>query len=156
MNTANILTKQTVALNLKGTTKEAVITELIGVLGDAGQIKDRDAALRVVLDREKKMSTGLQNGIAIPHGKTDTVENLVAAIGIKKDGVPFESLDGQPAQIIVATLSPTNKPGPHIQFLAEISKALGDPAVREHLLAATTEEAVLGAICREKTALPAA
>ena len=98
------------------------------------------------------MSTGLQEGIAIPHGKTDTVESLVAAIGIKKDGVPFDSLDGRPAQIIALTLSPANKPGPHIQFLAEVSKALGMAAVREQLLAAGSEEAVLAALSHEKSA----
>ena len=102
------------------------------------------------------MSTGLQNGIAIPHGKSDTVENLVAAVGIKQEGVPFESLDNLPAQIIVVTLSPQNKPGPHIQFLAEISKALCDPAARENILRATSEEAVLIGLCAEKCAKPVA
>jgi mannitol/fructose-specific phosphotransferase system IIA component (Ntr-type) len=89
-----------------------------------------------VLAREGKMSTGMEHGIAIPHGKTDTVKKLVVGVGIHREGVDFESLDGQPAHIFIMTVSPLNKSGPHIQFLAEISRILGNAAVRERLLAA--------------------
>jgi PTS system nitrogen regulatory IIA component len=152
MNAASILSKQAVILDLKAGTKEAAIDELIDLLVSNGQIRDRAAAAKVVAEREKKMSTGLQDGIAIPHGKTDTVENIAAAIGIKKTGIPFDSLDGHPAQIIVLTLSPLNKPGPHIQFLAEISKSLASAEVRSMLLGATREEDVIATICPEKLA----
>lgn len=154
MNPARILTKQTVVLELKGDQKQAVIEELLDVLVAAGLIGDRTAALKVILERERKMSTGLQNGIAIPHGKSDTVEHLVAAVGVKKQGLAFESLDGQPARIIVLTLSPLSRSGPHIQFLADISKQLGDPAVRQRILECTSTDAVLDALCPDKTAKP--
>jgi len=146
MNAASVLRKQTVLLGLQADSKRAVIGELLDALVASGQIKDRAAAEHAVFDRESKMSTGLQDGLAIPHAKGEFVDHIVAAIGIKKEGVPFESLDGQPARIIVLTLSPLNKPGPHIQFLAEISKALSQSAVRERLLAAMSQDAIIDAL----------
>ena len=143
MNLKKALTPETIAPELKGTTKDAVIEELVDLLVAAGRIKDRLAALRAVLERERKMSTGMQSGIAIPHGKTATVDGLVAAFGIKREGVNFESLDGLPAHIFVMTLSPENRTGPHIQFLAEISRQLNDPQIRERLLQAATADDIL-------------
>jgi fructose-specific phosphotransferase system IIA component len=147
MNPKRILTPETVVLKLESASKEGVIEELIDVLVTAGRIRDRKVALKCVMERERKMSTGLQNGIAIPHGKTDTVESLVAAIGIKKEGIPFDSLDGQPAQIILITISPANRTGPHIQFLADISRSLHDNAIREKVLNAVSADELLENIC---------
>ena len=146
MNLKKAISADTVTLSLKGTTKDAIIEEMIDVLMAAGKIKDlkdRKETLKAVLDRERKMSTGMQNGIAIPHGKTDRVESLIAAIGVKKDGMDFGSLDGQPSRIFVMTLSPDTRTGPHIQFLAEISRQLSDPSVRDRILNATKPEDVL-------------
>ena len=143
MNLKKSLKIETIAQELTATTKDGVIENLVDLLVAAGKIKDRLEALRAVLEREKKMSTGMQSGIAIPHGKTDSVDELVAAFGIKHAGVEFDSLDGLPARIFVMTLSPTNRTGPHIQFLAEISRQLNDPAVRERLLLANTAEEIL-------------
>jgi PTS system nitrogen regulatory IIA component len=149
MNLKKALSKDTVLMALKSTTKEGVIEEMIDLLMAAGKIrdvKDRKEALRAVLDRERKMSTGMQNGIAIPHGKTDRVDSLVAALALKKEGVNFGALDNQPSKIFIMTLSPDTRTGPHIQFLAEISRQLNDPAVREKILNATKPEDVLDAL----------
>lgn len=146
MNLKKAISADTITLSLKGTTKDAIIEEMIDVLMAAGKIrdlKDRKDTLKAVLDRERKMSTGMQNGIAIPHGKTDRVESLIAAIGVKKDGMDFGSLDGQPSRIFVMTLSPDTRTGPHIQFLAEISRQLSDPSIRDRILNATKPEDVL-------------
>ena len=151
MNPKRVLAKETVTLCLKGSTKESILEELIDLLVAAGRIKDRKAALKAVLEREKKMSTGLQNGIAIPHGKTDTVDSLVAALGIRKEGIDFDSLDGLPAQIFLMTLSPASRTGPHIQFLADISRTLHDAAVRQQVLDATSEEQLLDILSRDRT-----
>ena len=150
MNPKRVLTKDTVVLTLAAETKESVIEELIDVLVRTGRIPDRRAALKAVLEREKKMSTGLQNGIAIPHGKTDTIDNLIAAIGLKKDGLDFEALDGQPSRIFLLTISPASRTGPHIQFLADISRTLHDPAVREQVLNAATEDGLLDLLAGER------
>jgi len=137
------LTVETISLDLKGENKEAILAEMVDLLVASGHIRDRDAVLKAVLEREKRMSTGMQNGIAIPHGKTDSVDCLVAALGIKRAGVDFGALDGQPSNIFVMTVSPDSRTGPHIQFLAEISRPLNDASVRAKLLAATSPDEVL-------------
>ncbi|MCB1069450.1 MAG: PTS sugar transporter subunit IIA [Kiritimatiellae bacterium] len=149
MNPKRVLTKETIILHLKSTNKDAVIEELIDVLVASGRVKDRKAALKAVVEREKKMSTGLQSGIAIPHGKTDTVETLVAALGLKPEGLPFDSLDGQDANIIVLTVSPASRTGPHIQFLADISRTLHDAETRAKVLNADSEDDVLELLAGE-------
>lgn len=146
MNLRKVLTPSAISVALKGSTKDAVIGELMDLLMATGKIRDLDArqkAVQAVLDRERKMSTGMQNGVAIPHGKTDTVDTLVAAVGLKKEGVDFQALDGQPSRIFVMTLSPDTRTGPHIQFLAEISRQLSDAGIREKVLQASTPEEVL-------------
>ena len=143
MNLRKILLPESVALELAGPSKEAIIQELVELLARSGRIRDREPVLKAITDREKKMSTGMQNGIAIPHGKTDAVDGLVAALGLKRTGIDFGSLDGQPSTIFVMTVSPDNRTGPHIQFLAEISRQLNDAAVRERLFAARTPDEVL-------------
>ena len=143
MNLKKPLTVETIRLDLKGATKEAILAEMVDLLVASGHIRDRDAVLKAVLEREKRMSTGMQNGIAIPHGKTDSVDCLVAALGIKRSGVDFGALDGQPSNIFVMTVSPDSRTGPHIQFLAEISRPLNDASVRAKLLAATSPDEVL-------------
>ena len=143
MNLKKALSTETISLDLKSETKPEVIEEMLDLLMQSGRVRDRKTALKAILEREKKMSTGMQNRIAIPHGKSDTVDGLVAAIGIQKEGIDFESLDGEPAQLFIMTLSPANRTGPHIQFLAEISRLLNNPEAREQILNATSEEDIL-------------
>jgi PTS system nitrogen regulatory IIA component len=143
MNILEQLGVDCVSIDLVSSEKEAIIEEMVDMLDAAGKIPDRAAALTAILEREKKMSTGMQNGIAIPHGKSDTIEDLVAGLAIHKAGVDFASLDGQDARIFVMTLSPANRTGPHIQFLSETSRLLGDEQTRAKLLAAGSREEVL-------------
>ncbi len=143
MNIRKILTRDCVSLELKGTTKDEIMEEMIDLLVSAGKVTNRKAAVKAIVEREKKMSTGMQNGIAIPHGKTDTVDSMVVAIALKKEGIDFQALDGQPSIIFIMTLSPVNRTGPHIQFLAEISRQLNDPSVREKLLQAKDRDQLI-------------
>jgi PTS system nitrogen regulatory IIA component len=138
MNLKKVLTPDTVWVDLKADSKNGIIEEMVDRLVSVGKIKDREAVLKAILEREDKMSTGMQNGVAIPHGKTDSVNALVAAVGLKKDGVNFDSMDGSPSTIFIMTVSPVNRTGPHIQFLAEISRLISQPAERDRLLAAKT------------------
>ncbi len=132
-----------VLTELAGSTKEEVIENLVDLLMESGKIKDREVALACILAREQKMSTGMQNEIAIPHGKSDTVDELIVCIALKKEGIDFESLDGMPSKIFIMTISPLNRSGPHVQFLAEISQLLKEEEKREQLLAAETAEEIL-------------
>lgn len=142
MNLKKVLAPDTVWVDLKANTKEGIIDEMIDRLVAAGRVTDRAAVREAILEREAKMSTGMQNGVAIPHGKTDAVEALVAAVGIQKEGMDFGAMDGEPSTIFVMTVSPIKRRGPHMQFLAEVSRILGQAALRERLLAASTHAEV--------------
>jgi PTS system nitrogen regulatory IIA component len=143
MNLKTVLSKETISLHLKGTSKEAIINELLDILVAADKIQDRAAALSAVMEREQKMSTGMKHGIAIPHGKSGTIRDLVACIGVSDSPVDFDSLDAQPCRIFIMTLSPIEKTGPHLQFLAEISLLFKSSEKRAEILAATSPEAIL-------------
>ncbi len=127
--------------------KPGVLAELAdaAVSGGAVDPARRDEGLRALLDREEKMSTGMQYGLAIPHAKTDCVGSLVTMVALSPRGVPFESLDGEPAQIFIATLSPPADANSHIRFLALVTRQLNNRRVREKVLAATTRDELVAA-----------
>jgi PTS system nitrogen regulatory IIA component len=143
MNLKKILTKDSILPELKANTKRGVIEEMVAFMAAAGSFTDRPAVVQALLAREEKMSTGMQNGVAIPHGKTDAVDQLVAAVGLHRAGVNFAAMDGKPSHIFIITLSPENRAGPHIQFLAEISKQLSRAELRTKLLEATAADEIL-------------
>jgi PTS system nitrogen regulatory IIA component len=143
MNLKTVLTAETINLHLKGSTKDEIINELLDMLVAAGKIPNRDAAFYAVMEREQKMSTGMKHGIAIPHGKTDTIQDLVACVGIAEKPVEFDSLDHEPCRIFIMTLSPLEKTGPHLQFLAEISLLFKSAEKRQEILSAQTPEAII-------------
>ena len=143
MNLKSVLSQETIFLHLKGTNKEEIVNELLDILVSAKKIDDRLAAYKAIMDREKKMSTGMKHGIAIPHGKSPTINDLVACIGISDEPVDFEALDHEPCRIFIMTLSPVEKTGPHLQFLAEISLLFKSAEKRQEILKAKTSEDVL-------------
>lgn len=132
-----------VTTELPGRTKNEVIEALMDLICRSGKINDREQALRDVLDHEAGMSTGMENGIAIPHAKTDAVDELVACVGVTKRKIDFENLDRKPSQIFIMTLSPRSGTGPHVQFLAEISRLLTDAKTRKAIVKAKTDEDLL-------------
>jgi PTS system nitrogen regulatory IIA component len=143
MNLKTVLNQDTISLHLKGTTKEEIINELLDILVRENKVQDRKAALDAIMDREQKMSTGMKHGIAIPHGKSNTLENLVACIGISDNPVDFDALDHEPCRIFIMTLSPVEKTGPHLQFLAEVSLLFKSSEKRNEILNAKSAEEVI-------------
>jgi len=138
-----ILDPRCLQINMKAATKEEAIEELVGLLDSAHLLKDKDKVLADVLEREKIMSTGMQNGIAIPHARTSGVEKPVLAIGIHTQGIDFQTIDGTPAHIIALIASSEGDPAPHMQILTSLGSTLGSDIVREKLLhVKTREEAV--------------
>jgi fructose-specific phosphotransferase system IIA component len=129
-----ILQPECVKVPLENTDNENIIEELVDTLSQQNLTSDKDKTLEAVMTREKTRSTGIGSGIAIPHGKTNTVKELVMAIGIAKEPVDFESVDGKPVSIILLLVSPTDKTGPHIQALAKISKLMLDEDFKQNLL----------------------
>ena len=134
MNASDVLRNDRIELNLKSDTKEGALAELTELLYKSGALTDKEGFLKDVLDRESISTTGIGNGIAIPHGKTDTVADLVACIGISDNPVDFYSLDQEPCRIFIMTLSPINKTGPHLQFLAEVSLLFKSAEKRAQIL----------------------
>jgi len=143
MNLKSVLTEDTVCLHLKGLTKAEIISELLDILVRAGKISDKTAALNAVMNREQKMSTGMKHGIAIPHGKSPCVEDLVACIGVSDNAVDFDSLDDEPCRIFILTLSPVEKTGPHLQFLAEISQLFKSAEKRRQIINADSAQTII-------------
>ncbi len=143
MNLQKVLGPDVVRPQLSSKTKADVIDEMLGILVATGKVKDEEAARTALLERERKMSTGMQHGIAIPHGKTEAVDALIACVAVSRVGIDFGSLDGQPARIFIMTLSPKNRTGPHIQFLAEVSELLRSKERRETMLQASTSQELL-------------
>jgi PTS system nitrogen regulatory IIA component len=124
---------------LKGATKADVIAELVHVLAVQGLVRDEAEALSAVLRREEAMSTGLRHGLACPHGRTSAVDNLVCAIALKPDGLPFESIDNEPTRLILLVLSPVGAVTPYMELMASMNSVFGDDG-REALLACRTPQ----------------
>ena len=147
MTFKEVFTAGAFCLDLKSDHKAAIIAEMVDAMQAQGLIQDRDEIINAVMEREEKGSTGMQHGVAVPHGKADSVKELVAAFGIKRDGVDFDSLDGQPCRIFILTVSSTLLAGPHMSYLAEISRVISKPDVREKLLASTARDEIIKIIC---------
>ncbi len=134
---------------LEATTKDEAIGELVGLLASAGKLDDPEEVLADVRSREAIMSTGMQHGVALPHGKSDGVDSLRIAVGIKPEGVDFDSIDGEPSRIFILIVSPKKDSGPHIQCLASIGSIMQDDATRRALVAAETPERVIEILSTE-------
>ncbi len=143
MDLREALSDSVISCDLPGRTKEEVLSALVDIAMATGKVHDREAALQSLLAREAGTSTGIQNGIALPHGKTDAVDDLVACVGITKEGVEFDALDGQQCRIFIMTLSSINRTGPHVRFFADISRLLSDTAKRDAILNAANPHEVL-------------
>ncbi len=149
MNIMDFLSKEAISANLESKNKKGIIEELTGLLVKAKEIINKDNIVKILLEREALGSTGIGNGIAIPHGKSDKVKKLIAAFGISKQGVNFESLDGEPAYIFFLLVAPLNSAGPHLKALARISRLLKDKSFRNTLKAAKTKEEIIEIITKE-------
>ncbi|MBT4504709.1 MAG: PTS sugar transporter subunit IIA [Gemmatimonadetes bacterium] len=150
MTLMDILSAKSVIVDLKGETKEEIIEELVDALEVGEVITNRDKVLQAVLEREKIMSTGIGDGIAIPHGKSDAVARLAAALGTQKRGVDFEALDGEPAYVFFLLVSPANVSGPHIKALARISRLLKNDDFKKKLIDASSAEDIMAVIESEE------
>ncbi len=118
---------------IKATDKIGVIREFAGVLQATGRVTDAEALVRVLLERESLGSTGIGDGVAIPHGKLNFITNMVVAFGRSSRGVDFQSLDAKPVYLFFLLVTPDNKPGDHLKALARISRILKNPDLRENL-----------------------
>ncbi|MBP7216807.1 MAG: PTS sugar transporter subunit IIA [Candidatus Omnitrophica bacterium] len=151
MKIADFLSKKAIVTDIKSTKKEEVIKELVDLLINSGEIekKCRNKLIEGLMARESLGSTAIGQGIAIPHAKSDCVEKLIAAFGISKKGVDFDSLDGELAYIFFLLVAPQDSAGPHLKALARISRLLKDKYFRDSLRAASDDKAIVKIITEE-------
>ncbi len=129
-------------LELKSSTRNEAIRELVELINSKYRLKNVQEVISVIIERELKMSTSLENGIAVPHGKTDIVDRVLVAVGIKQAGINFFSADGQLSKIIILMISPLSATGPHIRCLAEIAKLMQSEPNRKKILNAKDSETI--------------
>jgi Kef-type K+ transport system membrane component KefB/mannitol/fructose-specific phosphotransferase system IIA component (Ntr-type) len=134
------ITSECTSVNLKGNTKEEIIAELVDILASGGRLLDRDMVLKDVWEREQSMNTGMEYGIALPHARTEGADELLVAMGIKKEGIDFGSIDGQKSRLFILIVSPKRAQVPYIEFLAAIGAALHDDTAREAVINAPSPE----------------
>lgn len=146
MNLKDLLTPESVLLSIEPGSKESMIECLVAALPLEGGDDRRQKVYDAVLERENVMSTGIGRGVAIPHAKTDGVAGLMAAVGISREPVPFDSIDGKPVSVFFLIVSNSRTSSPHIKALSLISRVLNDGARKSALMEATTVEEVMEAL----------
>jgi len=139
MEIIEILDEDMIIADLKATDKEGVLQELAAVLASKHQEIEKDLLVRVLLEREKLGSTGIGQGIAIPHGKLANIDSMLAAFAISLKGIDFEAADGKPAKLFFLLVAPENSVGSHVKALANISHLLKNASFRERLLQAKSK-----------------
>ncbi len=143
MKLSNLLSPELIKIPLDSHDKEGTIRELVDVLARNQKVSDPRAVLDAVLEREKVMSTGVGQGIAIPHGKTESANGVVAALGISKSDIDFQAIDEQPVHIVFLLLAPPYETGLHLKALSRVSRLLSKENFRAKLLkSADAEEAM--------------
>ena len=146
MNLSDLLNEDAISLSLKARDKESSIKELVQLLESAHRVDTKGEILSKVLQRESMMSTGIGNGVAIPHGKTRLLDQLVASCGVSGAGIDFDSLDGEPATLFILLVSPESLRGPHVKALANVSRLLKEESVRDTLRSSETPTRFLAAL----------
>lgn len=133
MKVSELLKPEFIIPELKGESKEDIINELIDLFKDDPRVEDIEKVRSSVLDREKVMSTGVGKGFAIPHGKTNAVKEIVGAFGRIKDGIDYDSLDGNPVHLVFLLVGKDNLISTHIKLLSRISRLMNKDDFRHRL-----------------------
>ncbi len=149
MKIMDILVRDGVVLDLTARTKDDALGEMAGALARAETELDSKRLLDVLLEREKLQSTGIGEGVAIPHGRMPGLDRLVATFARSREGVDFDSIDGQSTHLFFLLVVPEHSGGQHLKALARISRFFRDAAFRERLMAAEQLEDVYRAIEEE-------
>jgi PTS system nitrogen regulatory IIA component len=151
MKIMEFLSKKAIVMDIKSVKKEDVIKELVDALINAGDVEKRcrNKLVEALMARESLGSTAIGQGIAIPHAKSDCVEKLIAAFGVSRKGVDFDSLDGEVAHIFFLLVAPQDSAGPHLKALARISRLLKDKYFRDSLRNSADEKTVIRIITQE-------
>jgi mannitol/fructose-specific phosphotransferase system IIA component (Ntr-type) len=145
MKLLDFVVREAIIVDLQASGKEAAIREMVGSLQRAGRLADHDmeSVIRLILGREELGSTGIGQGVAVPHTRHPTLQGLVGTVALSRRGVEFAALDGEPVDIFFLLVSPHNQPGAHLRALENISRHLKDERFVSFLRQARTREAVI-------------
>ncbi len=143
MHISSILEEPFIAINLPASSKEEALNRMIDMLGTSPKVLDLERIRAAILEREKLMSTGVGHGFAIPHGKTDALQDIIAAFAITREPIDFQALDNQPVQLIFMLVGKETHVGTHLKLLSRISRLMNNEAFRQQLLAAKSPAEVL-------------
>jgi len=143
MKISDILEEKAVVVNLSGNSKEQIINAMIDLVSQSPKVLDREKVRNAIFEREKIMSTGVGNGFAIPHGKTDGVADIVAAFSVTAQPIDYQSLDEKPVRLVFLLIGKDNLVGPHIKLLSRISRLMNKEEFRNKLLVSQTPKDIL-------------
>lgn len=152
MTLSELLVPESVSLDLPVGSKDTAIETAVGLFQDAGVVTERSAVVRALLDRERIMSTGIGNGIAIPHAQSPAVTRLCLGVVRPQEGIDFDALDGKPVRLILVIVGPEERGG-FIRLLARVSRLLQEGNLQKRLLKAKTPDDVLRAFAQEEDKL---
>ena len=150
MKISELLKPSLIKLDLESESKDELFEEMVEIFVSNGLISDREKALDVLEEREEKMSTGVGNGLGIPHGKLPEAKSSLLALGVSRNGIDYEALDEQPVYIVVTIFAQVNDPGQHIEILAEISRLFSLPGFADRIRGAQSAEEVISLIQAEE------
>jgi fructose-specific phosphotransferase system IIA component len=150
MKVLDLLNENYIIADLKGESKEAVINELIDLFKDDPRVIDLEKVRGAVLEREKIMSTGVGKGFAIPHGKTNAVNDILAAFAKTNRPIEYDSLDGHPVYLVFLLVGKDNLVSKHIKLLSRISRMMNKDEFRDKLMKAKSSEEILGIFKKEE------
>jgi fructose-specific phosphotransferase system IIA component len=150
MKICDIIKEEYIIAELKGQNKEDIINELINIFKDDKRVNNLEKVRTAVLEREKIMSTGVGKGFAIPHGKTDAVNEIIAAFGKSNKPIDFAALDEQPVYLVFLLVGKDNLVGPHIKLLSRISRMMNKDEFRENLIKAKTAKEIYNIFLEEE------
>lgn len=143
MKISDILDESLVKTQLPGNSKDEIISHMIDIVATSKKVLNREKVQDAIFEREKIMSTGVGNGFAIPHGKTDAVSDIVAAFAVTAEPIDYQSLDEQPVRLVFLLVGKDSMVGPHIKLLSRISRLMNKEEFRKKLLAAASPKEVL-------------
>jgi len=140
MKISDILGRDRIVPQLSSQTKEGILRELVHALAKGAQPINEGRVIEILLERESLGSTGIGEGVAIPHGKSKEVKEIMATFGRSLSGMDFQSLDGKPTHLFFLLIAPENSAGTHLKALAQVSRLMKDPSFRKRLMEARTSE----------------
>jgi len=145
MKFADFVSADAIRAELESEDKEGVIREMVSALLEAGQVSEDDyeSIVKAILKREELGSTGIGRGVAVPHTKHPSVQRLIGSVGVSREGVDFNSLDGEKVQLFFLLISPPDRPGDHLRALENISRQLRDDTFCKFLKESKSSEAIL-------------